>query len=178
MKKVRDIMEADTVNISPDATVRELAEILNDEQISGAPVVDAQGNLVGVVSTSDIVRLASEPRVLPKGESTWLDELEETDPDYVPSFFLDVDSYPSKWTPLSDEPMLASFDDATVKDIMTSVPFTIPAETSVAVLADFLSERRIHRAVVMGKRGIAGIVTTFDVLRACQPQGRDQLTGN
>jgi len=41
------------------------------------------------------------------------------------------------------------------------------AETSIAVLAQFLSERRIHRAIVTGPQGLAGIVTAFDVLRAC-----------
>ena len=68
---------------------------------------------------------------------------------------------------------------------MTSVPFTIPADTPVSVLAGFLSERKIHRAIVTGPAGLAGIVTTFDVLQAChsllsgsERAAADKMTGS
>ena len=176
MKTVGDIMEAHTVQVSPETTVRKLAAVLHDAQISGAPVVDAQDRLVGVVSATDIVRLASEPAVLHR-DSTWLDELDGTSPGYYSSFFLEADGDPGTWALPSEEPALASFDEATVKDIMTSVPFTIPAETSVAVLADFLSERHIHRAVVTGPNGLAGMVTALDVVGTCRTQGGDESSG-
>lgn len=166
MKTVSDIMVRDVIHVRPATTIRELAEILADSQISGAPVLDSSNTLIGVVSATDIVRFASEG--LPSESEGWNGDTDEAAlPDYVPSFFRDADSYAGAWTPLTATEHPGSFDDLTVKDIMTSVPFTVPGDTSVALLASFLSERRIHRAIVTGPEGLAGIVTTFDVLRAC-----------
>ncbi len=166
MKTVADIMVKEVIHVRPDTSIRELAHVLSDSQISGVPVVDSANKLVGVVSATDIVRLASETP--PDGEARWERPAEEESlPDYVPSFFRDAGTYAGAWTPLTFEEHPASFDEVMVKDIMTSVPFTVPADTSVALLAAFLSERRIHRAVVTGPDGLAGIVTSFDVLRAC-----------
>jgi len=166
MKTVRDIMAKKVIQVSPEATVRELAQLLSDAHISGVPVVDSKRELVGVVSATDVVRFASESDDQPQ-EDTWLDALENTVPEYVPSFFRDADTYLGPWTPLEGDGRPSSLDEATVKDIMTTVPFTVPADTSLTLLAQFLSERRIHRAIVTGPDGLAGIVTTFDVLRAC-----------
>jgi len=51
----KDIMTRDVVTVSAAATVREAAQILTQQQLSGAPVVDRQGQIVGVVSEADIV---------------------------------------------------------------------------------------------------------------------------
>lgn len=166
MKTVRDIMVKDVIHVSPEATVRELAQILSDAQISGVPVVDSKQQLVGVVSATDVVRFASEPPEA-ANSGTWMDTLDDTVPDYVPSFFRDAGTYLGPWTPLDKESRPSSLDEAMVKDIMTTVPFTVPADASIGLLAEFLSERRIHRAIVTGPDGLAGIVTSFDVLRAC-----------
>jgi len=51
----KDIMTKEVVTVSAAATVREAAQILTQQQLSGAPVVDRQGQIVGVVSEADIV---------------------------------------------------------------------------------------------------------------------------
>jgi CBS domain-containing protein len=51
----KDIMTRDVVTVGVAATVREAARILTQHQLSGAPVVDRQGQIVGVVSETDIV---------------------------------------------------------------------------------------------------------------------------
>ena len=51
----KDIMTRDVITASPVASVKDLAKLLNRNQISGAPVVDGKGRLVGVVSEADIV---------------------------------------------------------------------------------------------------------------------------
>jgi CBS domain-containing protein len=52
---VKDIMTKDVVTVDTAATVREAARILTQQQLSGAPVVDQDGQIVGVVSEADIV---------------------------------------------------------------------------------------------------------------------------
>ena len=49
-----DLMSHDLIAVQPDMTVHELATFLTDHQITGAPVIDERGRLVGVVSETDI----------------------------------------------------------------------------------------------------------------------------
>jgi len=52
--KVRDIMSRNPITIPENYTVEEAAEILRDHHISGAPVMDAQGRMVGMISQNDL----------------------------------------------------------------------------------------------------------------------------
>ena len=54
--KAKDIMNSDVLTVRDDMTVHELANFFTDKMISGAPVVNNMGQLLGVVSLSDIVR--------------------------------------------------------------------------------------------------------------------------
>ncbi|HSK92944.1 MAG TPA: CBS domain-containing protein [Candidatus Angelobacter sp.] len=56
--RVEDLMTIDPVTVSADATIEEAEELLRRNRISGLPVVDAGGRLVGVVSQTDLLYLA------------------------------------------------------------------------------------------------------------------------
>ncbi len=58
MTRVRDIMSAAVVTVAPDTSLSRLARVLDEHGISGAPVVDPDGRVLGVVSTTDIAREA------------------------------------------------------------------------------------------------------------------------
>ena len=69
MDTVREIMRTDLVTVVPDMTVYDLAKLLADKEISGAPVVDVDGEVLGVVSMTDVIRLAAgevDIRVAPR----------------------------------------------------------------------------------------------------------------
>ena len=51
----RDIMTRKVYTVSPEASVQEVAQLLSRERISGVPVVDRSGNIVGVVTEADII---------------------------------------------------------------------------------------------------------------------------
>lgn len=176
MLTVRDIMKASVVTVTPETTVRQLSRILADEEISGAPVVGRRGELLGVVSATDVVRLAAEDAEVHVASSTPAaslsdhalihepDDQEEVEPDPY-GFFLPEDS------PLNREGFFEQFaetelDAVVVQDIMTPVAFSIRADATVRELADFLVRGRIHRAVVVDGERLEGIVTSGDVLRA------------
>lgn len=55
--KIAEIMTPDVITISQEATIGEAAKLMLDHQISGLPVVDYQGDLVGIITESDIFRL-------------------------------------------------------------------------------------------------------------------------
>ena len=57
--KAQDIMNPEVLTVGDQMTVRELASFLTDQEISGAPVEDENGSLIGVVSVTDLVRAAS-----------------------------------------------------------------------------------------------------------------------
>ncbi len=54
MRTARDVMNAEVVTLRADMAVYEAARVLTEKQIMGAPVVDSEGRLVGVVSVTDI----------------------------------------------------------------------------------------------------------------------------
>jgi CBS domain-containing protein len=175
MLTVKDIMRKDVVTVSPDTTARHLAKLLADEEISGVPVLDSSDALVGVVSSTDLVRLAADESgvdvravALERSVDPVLDrdmddaDAEEADP-Y--GFFLPEDSPFTGQRVLEQWPD-SEFDSVLVKEIMTPVSFTVDPDTSVPELCEFLVRGRIHRAVVVEEGRLVGIVTSADVLRA------------
>ena len=80
----QSIMTRDVVTISPDATVREAADLLSKHAISAAPVCDEAGALLGIVSEGDLMRPFGSANSLRR--NWWLDVLaegEELAPDFV-----------------------------------------------------------------------------------------------
>lgn len=176
MKTVQDIMHRDVVTVGPDTTVRELARVLSDGEISGAPVVDRTGRVMGVVSATDVLRLAAE------GPEVELEEFTESRPlraglDLDPEDDLGdqgvdyVEYYVDLFAPMAfmEGDLVgpqSALDQRTVTDIMTPAQFTVRPDATVEELAEFMWRGRIHRALVVENGQLQGIVTTFDVMRA------------
>jgi CBS domain-containing protein len=169
-------MQTEVVTVPPHATVRELTRILSEAGISGVPVVTDAGEVLGVVSSSDVVRLAAEAResgmnlTSMSGWAAVAMEPVATDPeddreDPLSAYFLpeDTPTLAPEWGTGPDE---GPMDELTVSDIMTPVTFSFPASASVKELADFLVRGKIHRAVVVEDGRLQGIITSMDVLKA------------
>jgi CBS domain-containing protein len=176
MIAVKDIMQKNVVTVTTDTTARHLARLLADEEISGVPVLDGNGSLAGVVSSTDLVRLAADEtgaQVRGSGIELGVDpaldpdrELEDTGEESDPyGFFLPEDSPFSGQRFLEQWPE-SDFDTVLVRDIMTPVSFSVGPATTLPDLCEFLVRGRIHRAVVVESGELLGIVTSVDVLRA------------
>jgi CBS domain-containing protein len=135
---VRDVMRTDVVAVVPEMTVRELIHLLLEERISGAPVLAPTGKVLGVVSGTDVLRLASRP----SGQL-------ENAAAYGGAF---ADS--------------GSLSERCVADIMTPVVFTVHPEESLSDLARFFRQGRVHRALVMENGMLLGVVTPFDMVQS------------
>ena len=174
MDTVREIMRTELVTVVPDMSVHDLARLLADNQISGAPVVDVDGEVLGVVSMTDVIRLAASeadihvaPRPLVAGEfsleAPQEDEYEEEQD--VVDYFQHVHAPPVSpeaagvWAAGSD------LDQYNVREIMTPANFHIHPDSDLRELAAFLLHGRIHRALVMEDDRLVGIVTTVDLIR-------------
>ena len=181
MTPVREIMATDVVSVGPDTPVRELVRLMADEAISGAPVVDGAGRLVGVVSSTDVLRLAADdvevaipPRHSPGGKKA-PEPVETGDEAYdLAHYFLSVDAPVGQAEYELQELPETALDEVTVGEIMTPAVFDISPDTPLPDLAAFLLRGRIHRAVVVEEERLVGIVTAFDVLRAVAEWGEDE----
>ena len=138
--KAKEIMHRGVVTVMPLATITELANILSKHKISGVPVVDNKGNLLGVVSQSDIVR---------KGKHR---------PEDIPDYYMDV------------LPLLGFArrrpEEETVFKLMTPAVLSADEDTPIEDLARQMLARHIHRIPITKDKRLTGIVSTIDLLRA------------
>ena len=148
MKRVaKDIMNPNVVTVTDTLDLREAARILVEEGIGGAPVVDDLGNLLGVISQSDLVEY----------ELTTERELTVEAPFYRRPY--DDALHPSRGFQIEGLPA------DRVKDVMTPFLITIEEDTSVHEVAARMAKFGIHRLIVVDDdQQIRGIATSMDVL--------------
>ena len=145
----RDVMTRNVITVRDDATLSELVATLTEHMITGAPVVDENGKLVGVVSTTDIA-LHSAKRT------------SNIRRDRPPDFYLIEDEFRS----FSIEEDAGQF----VRDIMTPVIFSVSQNARFVEMADTMVGGRVHRLIVTDGDRVVGIVTTLDLLRGLRDQ--------
>jgi CBS domain-containing protein len=164
----REVMQFHVVSIQPDATVRELVQLLDEEGITGVPVLNRGGRILGVVSATDVMRLAAHEMEIPAGQPSWEPVLlpEEADQEDGASYFLLPESRVRFTAPFPEAASEATFDRIQVREIMTPVAFTVRPTDLVADIVRLFVNGRIHRVLVVENGLLLGIVTPFDVLRA------------
>jgi len=146
----QDIMNPEVMTVREDLTVTELAAFLTDQEISGAPVENEHGKLVGVVSVTDIVRATSSGG-------------ERYAPDHDPGFYV------RGWEDRLEAEDLEGFhfDDEglLVRDIMTPSVFAVEATTPIRDVARSMMDSHLHRMLVTLNDKVVGIVSTSDMLQ-------------
>lgn len=131
---VADVMRRRVIHIRPDASVRELLELLVREGISGCLVREEGRRLVGTVSTTDLLWVMD--RLIPSASES---------PESAP----DADEF---------------LDGRRVRDIMTPDVFGVEADRSLEELSRFFSRTGLHRAPVLQDGDLVGIVSISDLL--------------
>ena len=137
---------APLVVVHPNDRVPTIASALRDHHISSAPVVDAAGNLVGLVSEGDLIRhLGNEHE---KRRAWWLELLAEGED--LASNFLDY---------LKEENRSAA-------DVMKHDVVTVGEDTAVGDIVDLFAKHGIKRVPVLRAGKLVGIVSRADIIRA------------
>ena len=140
----RDVMSKPPICVHPDATVREVAKILEENEISGLPVVDEQERPLGVISRTDLLRGILEGAPGRRPDESFLELLSA---DEASPFSIDFEEF------------------GPADEWMTPDPVTAPLDAPLAALARAMTEERVHRVVVVDRDGrVAGMVTTLDLL--------------
>ena len=145
MATVAEIMTRDVVTIPPETSVRDVARLLCGKRVSGLPVVDAGGTLVGIVSESDLMAHAAaigEPDV---PHRAWWTAL-----------FVDNAALARNY---------AKTHGHTAEDVMSTNLQTIGEQDSVAEVARIMGQHKIKRLPVMRDGQLVGIVTRADLLK-------------
>lgn len=146
----RDVMNPMVLSVREDKTVQELATFLTENEISGAPVVDARGKLLGVVSLRDIVERAAETPEL-VGEQ--------------PRRGFHDPGWGEKLTRSELSQMHIEDEGLLVREIMTPTVYTVKEDTAVSEIARTMISGHIHRLLVTRAGQAVGIVTTLDLLK-------------
>jgi CBS domain-containing protein len=152
--RAMDVMTTNVITVAPDLSVQELAALLSNHGISGAPVVNAAGDLVGIVSEGDLMHRAetgTERRIV-RRRVRWLD-----------SVALDRD--------LARDYVKAH--GRTVGEIMTPEVITVDETAELDAVAELLETKRIKRVPVVHDGKLVGIISRANLVRALATAKRE-----
>ncbi|MBW4574914.1 MAG: CBS domain-containing protein [Aphanothece sp. CMT-3BRIN-NPC111] len=146
-KTVADVMSHDVIVVQPQTPLNEAIQIIADRRIGGLPVVDDAGQLVGVISETDL--MWQETGVEP------------------PAYIMFLDSVIYLQNPAKYERDLHKALGQTVGEVMTSDAITVNPEKPLREAAKLMHEKNIRRLPVIDDSGkVVGIVTRGDIVRA------------
>lgn len=142
-----DIMSKEVLCVLKDAELRDLAKLFLAKRISGAPVIDRNGDLCGVISQTDLLfyQLSRD------------DELVVTS-DFYQSARVEGHSIGKGF-------QIEDVNTATVEEVMTPVVHAVTQTTPVESIARLMIRRHIHRVIVRRGKKVVGIISALDVLR-------------
>lgn len=146
MLTAKDIMTTEVHAVSPETGIEELARQFVATRVNAMPVVDADGRLFGIVSQSDLVEL-DRPLHIPTVIALF---------DWV--LYLE-----------SEKKFRAEVERITarkVADICTREVATCTPDTSVAQIAELMSEKKAHLVPVVEDGKVVGVVARLDIVRS------------
>jgi len=131
-------LSTDIITINSNAKIRELVKLFADNSILGVPVVDDEGFIEGVVSSTDILKNESSHAFY---QAPTMNHLEPE---------------------LYDE---TKFFDRNVSSIMTKDLYFIGPDDTIAKMAKSMYDKKIHRLLVVEYDKLVGMVSTYDLLK-------------
>ncbi len=141
----RDIMTSDVAVVRPDTSVQEAARLLAERHISGAPVIDADGRLIGLLSEADLIRWHDTDSA---EQAWWLDMLADGF-DLSPTFLDAIRSERSR-----------------VRHVMAREVSSVSETTPIGEIAALITAKGIKRLPVLRDGQVVGIVSRADLVRA------------
>jgi CBS domain-containing protein len=148
--KARDVMTRKVIATAPDASIGEAVRLMLQNRISGLPVVDTTGKLVGMVTEGDFLRRA------------------ETGTERKRTRWLEFFSGPSQ---LATEYIQSH--GRRVAEVMTPDPVAISEDTPLDEVVSVMEKRRIKRLPVVSDQKVVGIVSRANLLHALAALDRE-----
>jgi CBS domain-containing protein len=148
--KARDVMTWGVISVEEGASVERAARLMLQNKVSGLPVVDAKGALVGIVTEGDFLRRTEigTKRRRPR----WLE------------FLIGPGRLATEYVHAAGR---------TVNEIMTPGPYAVTPETSLEEIVDVMERRRIKRLPVLEGGKLLGIVSRANLMHALASLARE-----
>jgi CBS domain-containing protein len=154
----RDIMQSDVVTFSPSTPLEQALATFEDLHISGAPVVDAYGRIVGMLSAFDVAKPEhfNAGRLEGPNENYAMSEVDEEEsveegPDLAPYSMEDFNP--------------GSSERGVVADWMSRDVQCVGPEWTLPRISRLMVKEHIHRVPVVEEHRLKGIITTLDIVR-------------
>jgi CBS domain-containing protein len=141
--RAHQIMTRSVVTVTPDTTIVDAANLMLQKHVSGLPVVDATGKLVGIVSEGDFIRRCEIGTERKRGR--WL------------TFILGPGKAASDFV---------HEHGRRVDEVMTKDPITITEDMALAEIVDLMEKKNIKRLPVVRDDKMVGIVSRANLLQA------------
>jgi CBS domain-containing protein len=148
--RAHQIMTRSVVSVTPDTSILEAANTMLQKHVSGLPVIDGAGKLVGIVSEGDFIRRAEIGTG--RKRSRWL------------TFILGPGKSASDFV---------QEHGRRVSEVMTRSPLTVTEDTAVAEIVDLMERNNVKRVPVMRGDRLVGIVTRANLLQAVSSLARE-----
>lgn len=145
MKKVKDIMTGNPVTLKADTEIAEAAKILLDRRINGAPVLDNDGKLVGILCQSDLI---TQQKKFP-----------------IPTVFTLLDGLIPLGSTKNLEKEIHKITASLVEDAMTPDPVTVSPDQTIEDVATLMVDKKYHTLPVVAEGELVGVIGKEDVLR-------------
>ena len=146
MLTAKDIMTKEVICVPPELPVGELAALLLRHKIGGAPVVDGEGKLLGVVTESDLID---------QGKNV-----------HIPTAVAILDSFVFLESPGRMEQEIRKMAGRTAGEICAHKPVTVDEGAQLADIATIMSERKVHTLPVLSSGRLVGVIGKTDLVRA------------
>ena len=147
----KDVMTSELITAAGDLTVAEVVDLLTENEVSGAPVVDEEGKPIGVVTLSDVARRATGRAPVDLDRSR-------------PEFFLR--GWEDRYTVEEVRALRIEAESLSVRDVMTETLFTVGEDAPLDEIASVMLRGHIHRVLVTRDGRLAGIISSLDLLGA------------
>jgi CBS-domain-containing membrane protein len=144
MLQAKDIMTRDVVTVDGNQSVHQLAKTLAEKRISGVPVVDEQGKIIGIVTESDLI--------------------DRTKKVHIPTVMRLFDSFVFLESPERMEKDFKKMAASTVKDIASQDIVTVAPDTPLDEVATLMSEKKVHTIPVLENDSLVGIIGKSDII--------------
>ena len=144
------IMARKVLSTTPDSTILDAANIMLQHRVSGLPVVDRDGTLVGIITEGDFLHRSE---IGTERKRNWL-----------ATFVLG----PGKWA----EDYVFEHGRK-VSEIMTRAPVTVPEDASLTTVVELMEKNNVKRLPVVRGGKLVGIITRSNLLRTVASLARD-----
>lgn len=147
-------MKTTVITVTPDTTVEELGRLFLDKGISGAPVLDAEGRLYGIVTENDLIR---------KNRRF-----------HIPTVVRLFDALIPLEGSSSIEEEIRLMSASKVSDICTREVITVGPDASLQDIATIMSDKRVHLIPVLQEGKLAGVIGKIDLIKGTMGEVQKQ----